>query len=104
MDSFRPVPRKQTDARAHGGAWRGQIRPLAVDQIDPSWGHGAEEGAADFFVARAPQADQPEQFALANVEVDRAGSRRLEAAHDDPGRPLARCRSCGRARRSNGRR
>jgi hypothetical protein len=47
---------------------------------------GAEQGAADFFVARAPQADKAEQLALANVEVDRARTRCLEAAHDDPGR------------------
>ena len=49
--------------------------------------HGAEQGAADFFLAGAAQADEAEQLALANVEVDRARSRRLEAAHDDPGRP-----------------
>jgi hypothetical protein len=47
-------------------------------------GHGAEEGAADFFLARAPQADKAEQFTLANLEVDRARSRGLETAHDDP--------------------
>src|SRR3984885_8348939 len=47
----------------------------------------AEEGAADFFLARAPQADKADELALANVEVDRARARRLEAAHDDPRRP-----------------
>jgi hypothetical protein len=50
-------------------------------------GHGAEEGATDFLPAGAHQADEAEQLALANVEVDRARPRRLEAAHDDPGRP-----------------
>jgi hypothetical protein len=49
--------------------------------------HGAEEGATDFLLAGAHQADEAEQLALANVEVDRARPRRLEAAHDDPGRP-----------------
>ena len=84
---FRPVAGEQTDARAHGRARRGQIRRLAVDQNGPVMGHGAEQGAADFFLARASQAHKAEQFALANVEVDRARPRRLEAAHDDPGPP-----------------
>ena len=54
MRFFRSVAREQTDARAYGGAWRGQVRRLAVDQNGPVMGHGAEEGAADFFLARAP--------------------------------------------------
>src|ERR1700677_893994 len=84
---FRPVACEQTDAGAHGGAWRGQVRRLAIDQNGPVMRNGAEESAADFFLARAPQADESDELALANVEVDRARSRRLEAAHDDTGPP-----------------
>src|SRR3984885_8579412 len=84
---LRSIACEQTDARAHGRAWRGQVRRLAVDQDGSVMRDRAEEGAADFFLARAPQADKADELALANVEVDRARARRLEAAHDDPRRP-----------------
>src|ERR1700722_1195676 len=50
-------------------------------------GHGAEQRATDLFVARTPQADKAKQLALANVEIDRPRSRRLEPAHGEPRRP-----------------
>jgi hypothetical protein len=60
------IPREQTDARARRRRG-GQVRASPSIRIDPSCGMGAEEGAADFFVARAPQADKAEQLALANA-------------------------------------
>ena len=72
--------------------------------IAPRCGDGAEQRAADLLLAGAAQADQAEQLALADVEVDRPGARRDEAARPRRGPCRTRARPSGRARASSGRR
>jgi hypothetical protein len=44
---------------------------------------GAEQGAANFLLTRAPQSDETKQFALTNIEIDRPGARGRQAPRND---------------------